>query len=92
MVPAQDGSIKYKPVKPNHLKRHVSNLIVIVPIEDQNKEQEVDGSNDDIEQVTVNYEEDLTVGTKHDEKTVKEKYFEENSVDVDRTQLNVGNL
>ena len=92
VVPAQDGSIKYKPVKPNHLKRHVSNLIVIVPIEDQNKEQEVDGSNDDVEQVTVNYEEDLTVETKHDEKTVKEKYFEENSVDVDRTQLNVGNL
>ena len=35
VVPAQTGCSDYKPVKPNYLKRHVSNLIVLVPAEDQ---------------------------------------------------------
>ena len=35
VVPAQTGSSEYKPVKPNYLKWHMSNLIVLVPAEDQ---------------------------------------------------------
>ena len=27
----------YQPVEPNYLKRHISNLIVIVPVENQNE-------------------------------------------------------
>ena len=34
VVPKQDGSLPYKPVKANHLKRHVSNLILLVESED----------------------------------------------------------
>ena len=37
VVPSLDKSRDYQPVKPNYLKRHVSNLIVIVPVEDQNE-------------------------------------------------------
>ena len=36
-MPSQDSSKDYQPVKPNYLKRHVSNLLVIVPVEDQNE-------------------------------------------------------
>ena len=46
VVPSQDGSKNYQPVKPNYLKRHVSNLLVIVPVEDQN---ETNLENDDKE-------------------------------------------
>ena len=35
VVPSKDCSKTYKPVQPNYLKRHVSNLIVLVPVEDQ---------------------------------------------------------
>ena len=35
VVPVQLSSADYKPFKPNHLKRHVSNLIVLVPAGDQ---------------------------------------------------------
>ena len=50
VVPSQDKARDYKPVKPNHLKRHVSNLVLIVPAEDQaNFEQEK--SKDDAEDV-----------------------------------------
>ena len=35
VVPTQTGSKNYKPVKPNYLQRHVSNLLVLVPAEDQ---------------------------------------------------------
>ena len=35
VVPSKDSSRIYKPVQPNYLKRHVSNLVVIVPAEDQ---------------------------------------------------------
>ena len=48
VVPSQDRSRDYQPVKPNYLKRHVSNLIVIVPVEDQN-ENENNYENDDKE-------------------------------------------
>ena len=34
VVPSQDGSPKYKLVQANYLKRHVSNLVVIVPFDD----------------------------------------------------------
>ena len=46
VVPSQDSSKNYQPVKPNYLKRHVSNLLVIVPVEDQN---ETNLENDDKE-------------------------------------------
>ena len=48
VVPSQERSRDYQPVKPNYLKRHVSNLIVIVPVEDQN-ENENNFENDDKE-------------------------------------------
>ena len=38
VVPSKDSSREYKPVQPNHMKRHVSNLIVLVPVEDQKEE------------------------------------------------------
>ena len=34
-----DRSKNYKPVKPNYLKRHVSNLVVIVPVEDYDEKK-----------------------------------------------------
>ena len=48
VVPSQGRSRDYQSVKPNYLKRHVSNLIVIVPVEDQN-ENENNFENDDKE-------------------------------------------
>ena len=50
VVPSQDKSKEYKPIKPNYLKRHVSNLVVIVPVEDHD-EKEADGKEDDAEEV-----------------------------------------
>ena len=35
-------SVPYKPVKPNYLKRHVSNLILLIPIDERN---EIDEAN-----------------------------------------------
>ena len=35
-----DGSVKYKPSSCNLLKRHVSNLLVLVPAEDNESEQD----------------------------------------------------
>ena len=35
VVPSPDKGKHYAPIKPNFLKRHVSNLVVIVPVEDQ---------------------------------------------------------
>ena len=55
VVPSQDKSKDYKPIKPNYLKRHVSNLVVIVPVEDHDEkeadEKEADGKEDDAEEV-----------------------------------------
>ena len=50
VVPSQDKSKEYKPIKPNYLKRHVSNLVVIVPVEDHDG-KEADGKEDDAEEV-----------------------------------------
>ena len=36
-MPGQDDTMDYQPVEPNYLKRHISNLIVIVPVENQNE-------------------------------------------------------
>ena len=46
-MPSLDKSEVYKPVKPNYLKRHVSNLIVIVPVEDQEDFDEKDSKDND---------------------------------------------
>ena len=47
VMPSPDKSKVYKPVKPNYLKRHVSNLIVIVPVEDQGELDEKDFKDND---------------------------------------------
>ena len=41
VVPSPDKGKYYVPIKPNYLKRHVSNLVVIVPAEDQETVPEV---------------------------------------------------
>ena len=50
VVPAQDGSKDYRSVKPNHLKRHVSNLIVLVPVEEQNNDNAPKEDDDQVDQ------------------------------------------
>ena len=50
VVPAQDGSKDYRSVKPNHLKRHVSNLIVLVPVEEQNNDDAPKEDDDQVDQ------------------------------------------
>ena len=50
VVPNADRSKTYKPVKPNYLKRHVSNLVVIVPVEDHD-EKKTDETKVDAEDV-----------------------------------------
>ena len=46
VVPSQEKGKHFKPVKTNYLKRHVSNLVVIVPVEDQEAVPEA-GPHDD---------------------------------------------
>ena len=41
VVPRQDGSPVYKPTTANYLKRHVSNLVILVPKEDKEEAQKV---------------------------------------------------
>ena len=58
-----DRSKNYKPVKPNYLKRHVSNLVVIVPVEDHDEkkadEEKVDAEDvHDVEENNVDEEND----------------------------------
>ena len=81
-VPTQDGSLPYKPVKANFLKRHVSNLIVIVPVEDEDQAQ-VDKEQPDI---SLDLAGDR-LKQSSDEKTIKERYFEENSEQTVRSNL-----
>ena len=40
---AQDGSIIYKPGVGHKLRRHVNNLLVLVPVEDQVHEEHTEG-------------------------------------------------
>ena len=50
--PSQDGSSKYKPSKGYELKRHVSKLLLLVPVEDQEivvKVSDVEVENDVLE-------------------------------------------
>ena len=44
--PAQDGSRVYKPSGGQLLRRHVSNLLLLVPVEDQDASQAVEASKD----------------------------------------------
>ena len=44
-----DKSKSYKPVKPNYLKRHVSNLVVIVPVDGHDGKTDVQKEFDDEE-------------------------------------------
>ena len=56
VVPSRDSSRKYKPVQPNYLKRHVSNLIVLVPAEDQvgvENDSKIGGTSEDNESNVV---------------------------------------
>ena len=48
VVPSQDGSRNHRSVKPNHLKRHVSNLIVLIPVEEQNNDDAFQETDDQV--------------------------------------------
>ena len=41
--PNQDGSAKYKPAQGYEIKRHVSKLLVLVPVEEQEEENATSG-------------------------------------------------
>ena len=66
---SQDKSKDYKPTKPNHLKRHVSNLVVIVPVEADEKE-------DDAEEVRSKVKEKEADGKEDDDEEVRSKVKE----------------
>ena len=53
----QDGSRKYKPSQGYQLKRHVSKLLLLVPVEDQETIEE----EDDLEEEKVSLEDDVTI-------------------------------
>ena len=55
--PTQDGSIKYKSSQGHEMKRHVSKLLLLVPAE----EQEQDDNYDDVEVERVVQEDDVEV-------------------------------
>ena len=69
VAPSQDKSKDYKPTKPNHLKRHVSNLVVIVPVE-------ADGKEDDAEEVRSKVKEKEDDGKEDDAEEVRSRVKE----------------
>ena len=73
VVPSKDSSRKYKPVQPNYLKRHVSNLVVLVPAEDQ-AIVENDSKPEDMSEYEANVVEENEVNDEsNDEKKVVEE-------------------
>ena len=74
VVPSKDSSREYKPVQPNYLKRHVSNLIVLVPAEDQVK-VENDSIREDVSENEANMVEENEV----DDESIDEKKVDEES-------------
>ena len=73
VVPSRDSSRNYKPVQSNYLKRHVSNLIVLVPAEDQVK-VDTDSKGEDVSENEANMVKENEV---NDESNDEEKVDEE---------------
>ena len=73
VVRSRDSSRNYKPVQSNYLKRHVSNLIVLVPAEDQVKVDN-DSKGEDVSENEANMVKENEV---NDESNDEEKVDEE---------------
>ena len=72
VVPSKDSSRKYKPVQPNYLKRHVSNLVVLVPAEDQV------GVNNDSKGGDVSEDNESNENEVNDDRSVEDQMESEN--------------